>query len=123
MAGNLINTLYPPIADTFMPAFVNDEDAYILFSLSPYNSQRDVKRIHVTLTDQKTNHKVLDNRNDTENKIFIDDGIMILDINDAAYDSESGLYKITISPLLLKQEFRPSGGEDTSPENYFKIET
>ena len=34
--------LYPPIVDTYMPAFLYTESCKIYFSLSPYNSFNDI---------------------------------------------------------------------------------
>lgn len=59
MPGNLLNTLYPPQVNTFMPAFVNTQDAYIYFSLSPYNEATEIKRVHVSVTNQLTNENAL----------------------------------------------------------------
>lgn len=59
MPGNILNTLYPPQINTFMPAFVNTQDAYVYFSLSPYNDTTEIKRVHISVTNQLTNDNVL----------------------------------------------------------------
>lgn len=59
MAGNLINTLYPPLVDTFMPAFVCTTSGSIYFSLSPYNESTKINRLHISLIDASTNKYVL----------------------------------------------------------------
>ena len=56
---NTLNTLYPPMIETFMPAFVYDKSAPIVFSYSPYNSETEITRIHVSVVNQKTNKSVL----------------------------------------------------------------
>ena len=45
MAATLVNSLYPPFVETFMPAFVyNDsEGAKVSFSISPYNDTDSMK--------------------------------------------------------------------------------
>lgn len=83
MAGNLTNTLYPPVVNTFMPAFVNTSDAIVYFSLSPYNSSSSIKRVHVSLVNQLTNENAFNNVN----------GIIISSLK---YDTVSGLYYVII---------------------------
>lgn len=124
MAGNLINTLYPPIADTFMPAFVNTTNGYILFSLSPYNSPNDIVRIHISLVDQKTNRYVLEDEIEgTEEGIYISNGIMVRPFADLSYDENSGLYYCPIEREFLKKEYRPKSSDDDTSLVYFKTET
>lgn len=62
MAG--FNVLYPPIVDTYMPAFVISaiEDksvCNIYFSLSQFNEPEDIKSVWVTVNNQYTNQSVL----------------------------------------------------------------
>ena len=47
--------LYPPIIDTYMPAFLYNESCKIYFSLSPYNNFKDIKYAQVSLTYQNSN--------------------------------------------------------------------
>lgn len=56
---NILNTLYPPMIETFMPAFICDKTPFITFSYSPYNSEQEITRIHVSIVNQKTNKSVL----------------------------------------------------------------
>ena len=58
MAG-LNNNLYPPIIDTYMPAFVRTQACKIYFSLSIYNSYEDIKNAQVIISNQNTNMSVL----------------------------------------------------------------
>lgn len=53
--ATVLNTLYPPLIDTFMPAFKNNGNGKVTFSLSPYNVAGDIKKIHVSLVNQKSN--------------------------------------------------------------------
>ena len=57
--ANLI-TLYPPIIDTFMPAFVNTESIKVYFALSDFNGLNEIKNAQVTVVNQNTNLTVLD---------------------------------------------------------------
>ena len=54
-APNLNFTLYPPIVDTYMPAFINTEACTIYFSLSSYNSLEDISGLQFTLKRQSNN--------------------------------------------------------------------
>lgn len=53
--ATILSTLYPPLVDTFMPAFPNEEEALINFTVSPYNSSYEIHYLHVTMVNQKTN--------------------------------------------------------------------
>lgn len=57
--ATILNTLYPPLIDTFMPAFQYNQSATVNFTISPYNSYADIRYMHVTLVDQRTNQSVL----------------------------------------------------------------
>ena len=60
------NNLYPPIVDTYMPAFlINSGDVIkdtciVYFSLSSFNSPEDIKNVQVTVRNQATNLSMLD---------------------------------------------------------------
>jgi hypothetical protein len=58
----ILSNLYPPIVDTYMPAFVVNElkgTCKIYFSLSKYNTASDIKSIWVTVNNQYTNESVV----------------------------------------------------------------
>ena len=48
MANTLTSNLYPPLVDTFMPAFVRTQPCRIYFSLSDYNSESEIKEVHIS---------------------------------------------------------------------------
>ena len=59
--------LYPPVVDTYMPAFLIEERksetkniCRVYFSLSLYNSDLDIANVQVVVNDQNTNISVLD---------------------------------------------------------------
>ena len=87
--ANVLNTLYPPTISTFLPAFVNTTEVFIYFSLSPYNSSSEIKRVHVSLTNQLNNENAFNNLS----------GIVFKDLK---YDESSGLYYVSISPTEVK---------------------
>ena len=110
MAGNLINTLYPPIVDTFMPAFPYNEYGIIYFSLSPYNSPSMISKLHISLTDSATNHYALKNKENQDKTIKIIDGILIIPFNEEdIVDKDIGLYAVRIDPQWLNVEIKDNG--------------
>lgn len=71
MAINI--NLYPPIVNTYMPAFLTDNEdisknvCRIYFSLSQYNVFNDIANVQITLRDQNTNNSMLnDNKYPSE---------------------------------------------------------
>lgn len=62
MAG-VTNTLYPPILDTYMPAFIKTEACRIYFTISDYNSINNIKYIQLAVNNQYTNASMLDAEN------------------------------------------------------------
>lgn len=55
------NNLYPPVIDSYMPAFLADTSiCKIYFALSNFNKQADIKNVQVIITNQNTNTTVLD---------------------------------------------------------------
>ena len=57
---SILTTLYPPIINTFMPAFVNTSNAKVYFSLSEFNSIEQIMNAQITVVNQNTNLTVLD---------------------------------------------------------------
>ena len=54
------NNLYPPIIDSYMPAFLADSGiCKIYFSLSSFNKQNDIENVQVAIFNQNTNSSVL----------------------------------------------------------------
>ena len=54
------NSLYPPIIDTYMPAFIiTDNICKIYFALSKYNNPENIKSVWITINNQYTNKSVL----------------------------------------------------------------
>lgn len=59
MAG-ITNNLFPPLVETYMPAFIRTQECRVYFSLSSYNSLLEIKNAQVIVSNQKTNRTVLD---------------------------------------------------------------
>ena len=53
------NNLYPPIVDTYMPAFIRTTACRIYFSLSIYNSIEEIKNVQIVISNQNTNLSAL----------------------------------------------------------------
>ena len=107
MASILTNNLYPPIVDTYMPAFVYGEDSScdVVFRLSNYNDINDIAsetnfsrtedditenicyNVIVTVRNQLTNQNVLNSR-------FYPAGYMLTTLQ--ASTNQEGEYYITI---------------------------
>ena len=51
----LLNNLYPPTMPNLIPGFIRTQNCKIYFSISDYNSQRDISNVQVSLVDVKTN--------------------------------------------------------------------
>ena len=60
MAG-IENTLYPPVVDSYIPAFIRTDICRIYFSLSIYNSAEDIKNVQIIVNNQYTNISMLKN--------------------------------------------------------------
>lgn len=128
MAVTVVNTLYPPLIETFQPAFLYTTSVPIVFSLSPFNSINDIKSIHISIVDQRNNSNVLKMQMDTQPQIdpitkenteyqySIINGILIAEFptfeenNNIIqkqglfqYDSQNNLYAINISPEWLNK--------------------
>lgn len=58
----LIN-LFPPIISTYMPAFIKTEGCRIYFSLSSFNSEKDIANVQVIVRSQNTNLSALNPTN------------------------------------------------------------
>lgn len=123
------NTLYPPQVDTFMPAFVNTEDAIVSFSISPYNSvvvsddgvsvtyEGDIQKIHVVLLDQKTNQDAFTAISRITDVAIINSTLIIPFTSDyVSYDAESDTFSLAISPSYLKN------ADEFKINQYYKVQ-
>lgn len=130
MASTLVSTLYPPLVDTFMPAFINTDPPEVFFSLSPYNTEDKIKRIHVTLVDQTNNQNVLQPDITTETIVKTSDafqypvcvdGVLIIPFDLLGKDEELGIYSFDIPLDFLKTV---EGQEEKSFKvgQYYKVQ-
>lgn len=118
MATTLSSTLYPPIIDTFMPAFVCQGDTIttedvittrVYFSISSYNTENSIKKVHVTVNNQNTNitaldksqypagikvsNLLVDNERETDDKYYIE--ISNTDLTDKKFNINQ-FYKVQL---------------------------
>lgn len=104
----VIGYMYPPIVDTYMPAFVIDDDSVthvcrVYFSISKLNSLEDIDSMQITVSNQYTNLNVLnpelypcgiklapisiDDTRETEDKYYVE-----IESGDLAYSFELNQY-------------------------------
>lgn len=111
--ATVLSTLYPPLVDTFMPAFPSNNNAVVTFSISPYNSSYEIRYLHVTLVNQKTNKNAFNNESSAApsgtkliNGVWIIPFSEMLDNNTNRFltmDREANSYTLFIPPTLLKE--------------------
>ena len=101
--------LYPPIVDTYMPAFLYTESCKIYFSLSPYNSFNDIKYAQVVLTYQNSNLTALNSKH-YPNEIKVCDMV-----EDSTIGNTNKKYYITINQNDLNDE-------SFLINNYYKVQ-
>lgn len=111
--ATVLSTLYPPLIDTFMPAFPYDENVTVEFSISPYNSANMIKHLHVSLVNQKTNQNAFEGSNnglDMNQRISgtsLVNGIWVLpfeEIEGILHCDSDNLWHLTIPTALLKNQ-------------------
>ena len=103
MAVNI--NLYPPVVETYMPAFligssdIQKNTCRVYFSISLYNSLNDIKNVQVTVANQNTNLSVLN-----KNKYPCE--IMLTDIKTDLTRTSDDKYYIEIKPNDIEDEFQ-----------------
>lgn len=129
--ATVLNTLYPPLIDTFMPAFPNTEEAIVHFTISPYNSSYEIQYLHVTLVNQKTNKNAFASESnlDTPAGTALVNGVWIipfaetLDGNTNPYlqlDRDANYYTLYIPPSLLKEN--ENNKREFVVNSYYKVQ-
>lgn len=92
--------LYPPIVDSYMPAFETsaNSNSYcdVYFRLSKFNAVSDFSSVHATIVKQSTNMNVVKKTDDPESGRYRSTGI-ILNIKPSAVANEDNLYYIRIN--------------------------
>lgn len=119
--ATVLSTLYPPLVETFMPAFPYEGPAPITFSISAYNETNSFNKIHISLTKQATNNSVLQNGTDLTingEKIIIFNGIWILNKNSQFITTRDGIvYTVNIPAAILNTDNKKFVIDD-----YYKVQ-
>lgn len=103
--------LYPPILDSYIPAFKsNKEDLIIRFSLSKFNISDDFNCVHAVVTDQKTGQNIIQlsgtrSSGDSGNHIILRKTGIILNLNFTKVTGEDNLFEVNINKNDLKGGF------------------
>lgn len=129
--ATVLSTLYPPLIDTFMPAFPNTTDigAPVHFTVSPYNSSYEIQYLHVTLVDQKTNKNAFATEGGAPDGTALVNGVWIIPFTETLngntnpyleMDRDANYYTLYIPRILLK-------GNDNEERyflvnNYYKVQ-
>lgn len=106
--------LYPPMVDTYMPAFlINSGDSVkdtcrVYFSLSLYNTASDIANVQVIISDQNTNVSVL-------NTSRYPTGIMLTTLKTDLTKASRDRYYIDITPSDIE-------GETFEINKYYKVQ-
>lgn len=136
--ATVLSTLYPPLIDTFMPAFPYTGPASVSFSISPYNSWQEIKYMHVTLVNQKTNQNAFMSVGNTEDiplNTFLWNGIWIVPFSPSALadiftmDTANNQYILNIPASLLKNQIKVKSEENNTKtqktfvwDYYYKVQ-
>jgi len=127
MAATIVSTLYPPLIDTFMPAFPYEGPAPVSFSFSPYNSLSEIRRIHVSLVNQKTNQSAFKNNASTLTgpdfkDVVLYDNIWIIPFN----TNNSEYYDIdvlnNICTIKIPRQLLKTDNSNFTVSNYYKVQ-
>ena len=126
--ATVLSTLYPPLIDTFMPAFPYDESATVDFSISPYNTANMIKYLHVSLVNQKTNQNAFEGSDSgLEQSISgtrLINGVWILpfqEIDGILHCDSDNLWHLTIPTVLLKNQDNKTNKTFTI-DYYYKLQ-
>lgn len=130
----LTSTLYPPLIDTFMPAFPYEGPARAAFSVSPYNSYSAITKLHVSLVDQRTNKQAFAQNSSSAvvpAGTALLNGVWILPFGESdqtrsylTMDTTNNKYTINIPASLLKNQdsVAESGDKTFVLDNYYKLQ-
>ena len=117
--------LYPPILDSYMPAFQAGNNSYcrVYFSLSKFNAASDFTSLHVSITKQNNGINVVNTKDDPTINHYRATGI-ILNMAFRQVEDKDNLYYFDIlnSDLSSKDNNIGSGYEGWIPGWIYKIQ-
>lgn len=102
--ATVVSTLYPPQVETFMPAFPYNEAVRVYFSVSVFDSVKDIKRVHVSVVNQKTNKNALAAPLGIRFYDFTADDTTTDSLSVVCVDKETSRYYIDIAPDMLNAD-------------------
>ena len=120
----IVSTLYPPLIDTFMPAFPYKESAPVTFSFSPYNNIKDIKKIHVSLVNQKTNQSAFKSNSSTlptDTNLILLNSVWILDIESSSEYFTTDLLKNTCT-IKIPTDLLKGDKTNFVTDCYYKVQ-
>lgn len=111
--ANAINTLFPPVVSTFMPAIKEGESVKVYFSYSPFIKRNDSKAVQVSVVNQKNNQNALV---DTTGVLFFaSEEATGNDYRKVQYDKDQQCFYIELDPTDFLNE-------TLIPEQYYKVQ-
>ena len=132
--ATVLNTIYPPQVETFMPSFCYNDSAKVWFNISSYNEDMisKIKFIHVSMVDQRNNANVFAGINDGDivypqyypiafNGIKLNNNNLD---NKMGYDPDKQMYWLVIPPQIIRGNVSLQN-EETATYNtnqYYKIQ-
>lgn len=120
--ATVLSTLYPPLVNDFMPAFLANQNAVVQFSISAYNSNKNINRLHVSLVYQYTNQKAIKSKQ-LSDSITILNNIWIVNMDNdryISYNQNTKIYTLTIPPSILKTYTQTN--PNFSIDGYYKLQ-
>ncbi len=102
--ATVVSTLYPPQVETFMPAFPYNEAVRVYFSVSVFDSVKDIKRVHVSVVNQKTNKNALATPLGIRFYDFTANDTTADSLSVVGVDKETSRYYIDIAPDMLNAD-------------------
>lgn len=109
-----LETIYPPQVETFMPSFCYNESAVVWFKIPSYSEDKKglIQYIHISMVDQRNNQNVFAGK---KGNTTVYPQYYPLAFSSSMYDESKKMYKIIISPKVLK-------GSIYNPNQYYKIQ-
>lgn len=117
-------TIYPPIVDSYMPAFkAGNTPCRVYFSLSKFNGSSDFTSVHISVVKQNTGMNVVKTTDNTETgryrstgiiinakptKVLTEENLYYVEITDDDLSSVSGSYSGWIPGWIYKIQIRLS---------------
>lgn len=111
--ATVLNTMYPPQVETFMPSFCYNSSAKVWFNISSYNEDiiNKIKFIHVSMVDQRNNENVFAGKDSSNNTVYPQYYPIVFNgsknnnnntVNKMGYDPNKKMYWLVVPPQVIK---------------------